>query len=84
LFSLTERKPERSHSIEKPDAKLRPENVSSAGDWEELLVPEIDRQHAEGRRVAFRGDASSRGWSRRVDAWSSTHATAGCCWRRAI
>ena len=39
-------------------AKLRPGNVSSADDWEELLVPEIDRQQAEGRRVAFRADAA--------------------------
>ena len=40
-------------------AKLRPGNVSSADDWEELLVPEIDRQRAEGQRVAFRADAAS-------------------------
>jgi hypothetical protein len=39
-------------------AKLRPGNVSSADDWEELLVPEIDRQHANGLRVAFRADAA--------------------------
>jgi hypothetical protein len=39
-------------------AKLRPGNVSSAADWEELLLPEIDRQQAEGRRVAFRADAA--------------------------
>jgi hypothetical protein len=39
-------------------AKLRPGNVSSAADWEELLVPEIDRQQAEGQRVAFRADAA--------------------------
>ena len=39
-------------------AKLRPGNVSSADDWEELLVPEIDRQQAEGQRVAFRADAA--------------------------
>ena len=35
-----------------------PGNVSSADDWEELLVPEIDRQQAEGQRVAFRADAA--------------------------
>ena len=29
-------------------AKVRPGNVSSADDWEELLVPKIDRQQAEG------------------------------------
>ena len=39
-------------------AKLRPGNVSSADDWDELLVPEIDRQQAQGRRVAFRADAA--------------------------
>jgi hypothetical protein len=37
---------------------LRSGNVSSADDWEELLVPEIDRQQAEGQRVAFRADAA--------------------------
>ena len=39
-------------------AKLRPGNVSSADDWDELLVPEIDRQQAQGKRVAFRADAA--------------------------
>ena len=39
-------------------AKLRPGNVSSADDWEELLVPEIDRQQAEGQPVAFRANAT--------------------------
>ena len=39
-------------------AKLRPGNVSSADDWEELLVPEVDRQQAMGQRVAFRADAA--------------------------
>ena len=39
-------------------AKLRSGNVSSADDWGELLVPEIDRQQAEGQRVAFRADAA--------------------------
>jgi hypothetical protein len=34
-------------------------NVSSADDWEELLVPEIDRQQAMEQRVAFRADAAS-------------------------
>ncbi len=41
-------------------AKLRPGNVSSADDWDELLVPEIERQQAEGQRVAFRADAAFR------------------------
>ena len=39
-------------------AKLRRGNVSSADDWDELLVPEIDRQQAQGKRVAFRADAA--------------------------
>ncbi len=38
--------------------KLRPGNVHSAEDWEELLLPEIDRQQAQGKEVAFRGDAA--------------------------
>ena len=39
-------------------AKLRSGNVHSADDWDELLVPEIERQHAQGQRVAFRADAA--------------------------
>src|SRR5713101_3360441 len=39
-------------------AKLRSGNVHSADDWDELLVPEIERQQAEGTRVAFRADAA--------------------------
>ena len=39
-------------------AKLRPGNVHSAEDWDELLLPEIDRQQAEGKEVAFRADAA--------------------------
>ena len=39
-------------------AKLRSGNVHSADDWDELLVPEIERQHANGRRVAVRADAA--------------------------
>jgi Transposase DDE domain group 1 len=39
-------------------AKLRPGNVSSAEGWEELPLPEIDRQQAQGKEVAFRGDAA--------------------------
>jgi len=39
-------------------AKLRPGNVASADDWGELLVPEIERQQAEGTHVAFRADAA--------------------------
>jgi len=39
-------------------AKLRPGNVHSAEGWEELLLPEIDRQQAQCKEVAFRGDAA--------------------------
>ena len=39
-------------------AKLRAGNVSSAEDWDELLLPEIERQHGEGKRVRFRADAA--------------------------
>ena len=39
-------------------ASLRPGNVHSADDWDDLLVPEIERQQAEGTRVAFRADAA--------------------------
>ena len=39
-------------------ATLRPGNVHSAEDWDDLLVPEIERQQAEGTRVAFRADAA--------------------------
>jgi hypothetical protein len=41
-------------------AKLRAGNVHSADDWEELLLPEIERQQAQGKEVAFRGDAAIR------------------------
>jgi len=39
-------------------AKLRPGNLHSAEDWDELLLPEIERQRAEGKQVAFRADAA--------------------------
>ena len=39
-------------------AKLRPGNVHSAEDWEELLLPEIERQQRMGKEVAFRADAA--------------------------
>jgi hypothetical protein len=32
--------------------------VHSAEDWDELLLPEIERQQAEGKQVAFRADAA--------------------------
>ena len=39
-------------------AKLRPGNVHSAEGWEELLLPEIERQQQMGKEVAFRADAA--------------------------
>jgi hypothetical protein len=39
-------------------AKLRPGNVHSAEGWEELLLPEIERQAQNGKEVAFRADAA--------------------------
>jgi hypothetical protein len=39
-------------------AKLRPGNVHSADDWEELLWPEIERQQKQGKEVVFRADAA--------------------------
>jgi hypothetical protein len=38
-------------------AKLRPGNVHSAEGWEELLLPEIERQQRLGKEVVFRADA---------------------------
>ena len=39
-------------------AKLRPGNVHSAEGWEELLLPEIERQQHQDREVAIRADAA--------------------------
>jgi hypothetical protein len=39
-------------------AKLRPGNVHSADDWEELLLPEIEWQQKLGKEVVFRADAA--------------------------
>ncbi|HWT82178.1 MAG TPA: IS1380 family transposase, partial [Candidatus Methylomirabilis sp.] len=39
-------------------AKLRPGNAHSAEGWEELLLPEIERQQETGKEVAFRADAA--------------------------
>jgi len=39
-------------------AKPRPGNVHSADDWEELLLPGIERQQKLGKEVAFRADAA--------------------------
>ncbi len=41
-------------------AKLRPGNVHSADDWEELLISEIGRQQKLGKEVVFRADAGRR------------------------
>ena len=39
-------------------ATLRPGNVHSADDWDDLLLPDIARQQREGKHVAFRADAA--------------------------
>ena len=39
-------------------ARLRPGNVHSAEDWEEVLLPEIERQQELGKEVVFRADAA--------------------------
>ncbi len=39
-------------------AKLRPGNVHSAEGWEELLLPEIERQQRLDKEVVFRADAA--------------------------
>ena len=39
-------------------AKLRPGNVHSAEGWEEVLLPEIERQQEMGKEVGFRADAA--------------------------
>src|SRR5215470_17574741 len=39
-------------------AKLRPGNVHSADDWEEVLLPEIQRQQKNGKEVVVRADAA--------------------------
>jgi hypothetical protein len=39
-------------------AKFRPGNVHSAEDWDELLLPEIERQQKQGKEVVFRADAA--------------------------
>jgi len=41
-------------------AKLRPGNVHSADGWEEMLLPEIDRQLKLGNEVAFRARPRGR------------------------
>jgi hypothetical protein len=39
-------------------AKLRPGNMHSADDWEELLLPEIERQQTHKKEVVVRADAA--------------------------
>src|ERR1700726_3412542 len=39
-------------------AKLQPGNVHSAAGWQELLLPEIERQQNLGKEVVFRADAA--------------------------
>jgi hypothetical protein len=39
-------------------AKLRPGNVHSDEDWDELLLPEIERRQQQGKEVVFRADAA--------------------------
>jgi hypothetical protein len=39
-------------------AKLRPGNVHSAAGWDELLLPEIERQQRQSKEVVFRADAT--------------------------
>jgi len=39
-------------------AKLGPGNVPSDEGWEELLLPEIERQQEQGKEVVFRADAA--------------------------
>ena len=39
-------------------AKLRPGNVHSAEYWDEVLLPEIERQQEVGKEVVFRADAA--------------------------
>ena len=37
---------------------MRSGNVHSADDWEDLLLPEIERQKKLGKEVVFRADAA--------------------------
>ena len=47
-----------NHSGDCLAAKLRPGNVSSAEDWDELLLPKVEHQQVEGKQVTFRADAA--------------------------
>ncbi len=39
-------------------AKLRPGNVHSAEHWDDVLLPEIERQQKQGKNVVVRADAA--------------------------
>jgi len=54
--------------------KLRPGNVHSAEDWDEVLLPEIERQQEVGKEVVFRADAAlaKRFGFRLTPVWSGT------------
>jgi len=39
-------------------ARLRPGNVHSAEDWNEVLLPEVERQQKQGKDVVVRADAA--------------------------
>ena len=51
-------------------AKLRQGNVHSAEDWDEVLLPEIERQQALGKEVVFRADAAFAGGAGRAGSRS--------------
>jgi hypothetical protein len=39
-------------------ARLRPGDVGSADGWEDILLPEIERQQRAGQEVVFRADGA--------------------------
>jgi hypothetical protein len=51
-------------------AKLRPGNVHSAEDWEELLLPESERQQKLGKEVGFARMRPSPSW-RSTGRWKT-------------
>jgi len=57
-------------------AKLRPGNVHSAENWDELLVPEIERQQVEGQASGF---SSRRGLCQTGDLRSTGRAERLVC-----
>ena len=52
-------------------AKLRPGNVHGAEDWEELLLPEIERQQTLGKEVVFSCRRRLRQTGRSMRRWRS-------------